>query len=48
LLRTFVAIALGLTVKFDLPRPPARVAELAGHLQRVVPTLQGEAAILPA
>jgi DNA-binding transcriptional LysR family regulator len=30
---------VGLTVKFDLPRPPALVAEFAGHLQRVVPTL---------
>lgn len=30
---------VGLTVKFDLPRPPALVAEFAEHLQRIVPTL---------
>ncbi len=31
---------VGLTVKFDLPRPPALVAEFAEHLQRIVPALQ--------
>jgi len=31
--------AVGLTVKFDLQRPPALVAEFAEHLQRVLPTL---------
>ncbi len=31
--------AVGLTVKFDLPRPPQQVLEFAGHLQRIVPTL---------
>jgi DNA-binding transcriptional LysR family regulator len=31
--------SVGLTVKFDLPHPPALVAEFAGHLQRIVPTL---------
>jgi len=30
---------VGLTVKFDLPRPPALVAEFADHLQKIVPTL---------
>lgn len=30
---------VGLAVKFDLPRPPALVAEFAEHLQRIVPTL---------
>ena len=31
--------AVGLTVKFDLQRPPALVAEFAEHLQKVLPTL---------
>jgi DNA-binding transcriptional LysR family regulator len=31
--------AVGLVVKFDLPRPPALVAEFAEHLRRIVPTL---------
>jgi len=30
---------VGLIVKFDLPRPPALVAEFAEHLQKIVPTL---------
>ena len=30
---------VGLTVKFDLPRPPPLVAEFAEHLQKIVPTL---------
>lgn len=30
---------VGLTVQFDLPRPPELVAEFAEHLQRIVPTL---------
>lgn len=30
---------VGLTVKFDLPRPPPLVAEFAEHLQRILPTL---------
>jgi DNA-binding transcriptional LysR family regulator len=30
---------VGLTVKFDLPRPPELVAEFAEHLERIVPAL---------
>jgi len=30
---------VGLTVQFDLLRPPELVAEFAEHLQRIVPTL---------
>jgi len=30
---------VGLTVKFDLPRPPALVVEFADQLQRIVPAL---------
>jgi DNA-binding transcriptional LysR family regulator len=31
--------SVGLTVKFDLPRPPALVREFAEHLRRIVPSL---------
>jgi DNA-binding transcriptional LysR family regulator len=33
--------AVGLTVKFDLQRPPALAVEFGEHLQRLLPTLQG-------